>query len=240
MQTKFDESISNTKEPDNIEPFMNTGLIRNVPNNSESNFVSISYSYPTPAEAQTSALSGTSLSAGDRIVEEGTGYMLIVRGIAQYRERFLSHDEVTCSEASQLDKRWIEPFQILDATQNPTGQFYDQLRKQYININISTDTNKLDAFGIFQPFDDPNYNRDAKVVKNIEIGKEISPRHILYIDADFNLKENQQIFWKEQYWRVTFVREALTRVLLCGLNPWKQKGAGKDEVHQNHQRNIVQ
>jgi hypothetical protein len=228
-QPKFNDSLGKTRPPDQVDAFLNTIVYRDN-DASIGSYVDTSYEMKSVAEATALAQCGTDLYIGDRIFEEDSSYGLAVRGSSQFRDGFnMKHDEVTCSELSQLDKKWIEPVTICSVTEEVTGMYYDPVRRQFTKIT-SDDQNEVEAFGVIESFDTQRFDRDAKVIDRTSVGKELNDRMILTIDAGFPVSENVTIKLRGKEWKIEFIRDNLTRILVVGLRVWKQFGASGDEV----------
>lgn len=228
---KVNDSISNASLPDDVQLFLSTTVFRDNPNKINS-YVATTYNDFGAAEAAALAQSGTDLMIGDRLIEEDANYILMVRGVSEYRDGFnTAHDEINCSEASQLDKKWIEPVTICSITEPVSGMHYDPIRKQFIRLTAN-EMNEVDAFGVFSQFNSASFQRDAQLMERTEDGKLLKDMLILNIDADFPVTESTTLKARGKYWKIEYIREGLPRVKVCGISIWEQRG-----VYQNISQN---
>jgi len=236
MQPKFNDSLRRTRDPEDSDCFLNTIAFREntKPINT---YATNSFTFATSGEAVAAAMTGDSVIIGDRIVEDGTGYMLMIRGVSPYRDKYLKHDEITCSEASQFDQKWIEPVKILfdkDLGEPEVGMFYDPIRRQYIKVQVDEDLICNEAFGVIDPYD-----RTTETIVRMDPGKEYDDRMILSIDASFGATQNTIFYLRGKYWKVEYMRDGLTRVQKFGLTVWKQRGASGDDPRELASRNVI-
>ena len=231
-QPKFNDSTQRTRAPDTTDAFLNTIVFRDA-ENPIAGYVTSSFKLPSIAEAVINAQSGTELVVGDRLFEEDSTYILIVRGNSQFRDGFgIKHDEVICSEASQLDQRWITSIKI-GGSPLDTGEIFDSLRNQYTRITRD-DVNLVNAFGVIESGAGKNTNE----VERTEVGKEINDTAVVNIDADFNVTENNTLHFYGKDWKINWIRETLSRVKIIGVESYKARGMTGDVAQEQISRRI--
>jgi hypothetical protein len=171
-------------------------------------------------------------------LEEASGKIWMIMSIAEYRDRRLNHDEITCIEASQYDLRWIQPIEILSMTDPVTGSNYDPVRRQFVKLQQS-EMGSVSAFGVMENFDVNRFLRDTRLLGRTEVGKEKDDLFQIVVDQDFGINENNILRFFGKNYKVEFIRRTIQRIDLIGVSEYKQKGMGDDTLNVTTERNIV-
>lgn len=234
IQPKWTDSLNRTEEITLEELFLNTGLFRDADNNVSTFLNTTTYTFPTTADALLNSQSGIDVVPGDRIIEEESGRVWIVRSISEYRDNDLWHDELICVEASQLDRKWIEPVTILTLSDQASATEYDGIFKQY-NKFYQANYTETAAFGCVAVYDAERYTRDkVQLQRQSARGKMITEPIVLHIDADFPVDNKSLIVLRGITYKIEFIRESFFRVYSVGLQPYTQEGANTTLTNRPH------
>jgi hypothetical protein len=235
IQPKFSDAINRTYSITQEELFLNTAIFRDRDDNIGTE-VSTTFTFPTSGEALLAAKTGVELLADDRIYEPESGRTWLIRSVAEYRDKELWHDEIITSEASQLDKKWIEPCEIY--TLLGTEEF-DPITQQYLGWN-ATNYAVSSAFGCAAAYDTERYTRDSLNYLNRSAkGKSINEPLLFYMDEDFYVDENSIIYMRGVYWKIEFIRESFFRVHCVGIKPYKERGINEILINRPRHDRII-
>lgn len=233
VQPKWTDSINRTSQITIEELFLNTAIFRD--SESDGTFITTSYTFPTSGEAYVNARSGVDVVPGDRIIEPSIGRTWIVRGVPEYRDARLQHDEITACEASHLDKKWIEPIKIYNLT-GTTG--YDSLMNQYTDFE-SGNYSILNAFGAVAYFNKEQYSSEANTLITSAKGKVVNQPLVIYMDVDFKVDQNSIIELRGFKWKIDFLGESFFRVYRIGLRPFTERDAVTTLIGEPTQKRYI-
>lgn len=234
IQPKWSDALNRTSTITFEELFLNNTIFRDN-EDIDGHFFTTTDTIASSATTLLNSQSGIWLAIGDRVIEPISGRIWIVRGVNEFRDSHLEHDEIICSEASHLEERWVEPANVL--TLSATGDL-DPLFNQYTHFDIVNYT-KTPIFGAVAFYDNERFNQDSSMVIRSAKGKTVNEKLVIYIDADFAINEKSLIELRGRVFRIEFIDESFFRVYKVGLKPFLERDANDTLINRPSQERYI-